>query len=177
MLATKFEHIRMHENQTFSSFYSELSDIVNSSFNLREPIPNSKVIKEILKSLLKIFTPKVIAIEESKDIDFMRVDELVGFIQTYEMTQLNSHKPKDYAFKDFENEEKDTEIPYDVIHDELAHTVKRIKRVMKFNKRYKNQESRKEKKTYEQSSNVKEKDSSKGKKFECFNCEGLRHYA
>ena len=150
MLATKFEHIRMHENQTFSSFYSELSDIVNSSFNLREPIPNSKVIKEILKSLLQIFTPKVIAIEESQDIDFMRVDELVGFIQTYEMTQLNSHKPKDYAFKDFENEEKDTEIPYDVIHDELAHTVKRIKRVTKFNKRfYKNQESGKGKRPNE----------------------------
>ena len=80
----------------------------------------------------------------------MRVDELVGFIQTYEMTQLNSHKPKDYAFKDFENEEKDTEIPYDVIHDELAHTVKRIKRVMKFNKRfYKNQESGKGKRPNE----------------------------
>ena len=81
-----------------------------------------------MKSLLQIFTPKVIAIEESKDIDFMRVDELVGFIQTYEMTQLNSHKPKDSTFKAFENEEKDTEIPYDVIHDELAHMVKRIKR-------------------------------------------------
>ena len=45
MLATKFENIKVHENQTFSSFYSELSDIVNSSFNLGEPIPNSKVEK------------------------------------------------------------------------------------------------------------------------------------
>ena len=35
----------------------------------------------------------------------------------------------------------------------------------------------KEKRPNEQTSNVKEKYSSKGKKFECFNCEGLRHYA
>ena len=34
ILATKFENIRMHENPTFSSFYSELSDIVNSSLIL-----------------------------------------------------------------------------------------------------------------------------------------------
>ena len=124
MLATKFENIRMHENQIFSSFYSELSDIVNSSFNLREPIPNSKVIREIFKSLLQIFRPKVAVIEESKDIDSVRVDELVGSIQTYEMTQPNSHKPKDSAFKAFENEKKDTKMPYEVTHDELAHMVK-----------------------------------------------------
>ena len=43
MLTTKFENIKVHENQTFSSFYCKLSDIVNSSFNLGEPIPNSKV--------------------------------------------------------------------------------------------------------------------------------------
>ena len=30
MLATRFENIMMHENQTFSSFYSKLSDIVIS---------------------------------------------------------------------------------------------------------------------------------------------------
>ena len=51
MFTTKFENIRMHEYQNFSFCYSELSDIVNSSFNLREPIPDSKVIRKILRSL------------------------------------------------------------------------------------------------------------------------------
>ena len=62
MPATKFENIRMYENQTFSSFYFELSDIVNSSFNLGEPILDSKVVMKILKSLPKRFKPKVTAI-------------------------------------------------------------------------------------------------------------------
>ena len=111
MLATKFEHIRMHENQTFSSFYSELSDIVNSSFNLREPIPNSKVVRKILRSLQERFRLKVTTTEESKDIDSMRVDELVDSIQMYEMNLPNSHNPKDSTFKASENEEKDIEMP------------------------------------------------------------------
>ena len=33
------------------------------------------------------------------DIDFMRVDELVGFIQTYEMTLPSSQKLKNFVFK------------------------------------------------------------------------------
>ena len=93
------------------------------------------------------------------------------------MTIPSSQKPKDSAFKVFENEEKDIEIPYDITRDELAYMAKMIKRVMKFNKRfYKNQESGKRKRLNEQSSNKKEKGSFKDKKLECFNCGGLRHY-
>ena len=79
--------------------FSKLSDIVNFSFNLGEPILDSKVVRKILRSLPKRFRPKVTTIEDSKDINSMRVDELVGFIQTYEMTLPNSQKPKDFAFK------------------------------------------------------------------------------
>ena len=83
-------------NNTFSSFYSELSDIVNSSFNLRESILDSKVVRKMLRSLLEGFRPKVTTIKESKDIDSMRIDELVSSIETYEMTLPSSKKPKDY---------------------------------------------------------------------------------
>ena len=82
MLATRFENIKMHENQTFSFFYYKLIDIINSSFNLGKPSLDSKVVMVILRYLQERFRPKVTAIEESKDINSMRVDELVGFIQT-----------------------------------------------------------------------------------------------
>ena len=127
MLATKFEDIKMYENQTFSSFYYELSDIINFLFNAGEPIPNSKVVRKILRSLLEKFRPKVTVIEESKDINSMRVDELIGSIQTYEMTPPSFQKPKDFIFKALENEDKDIEMQYDITHDELAHMAKRIK--------------------------------------------------
>ena len=68
MLTSKFESLRMQENYNFSSFYSALSDIVNSFFNLEERIPNSKVVRKIPRSLPERIRPKVTAIEESKDI-------------------------------------------------------------------------------------------------------------
>ena len=97
----------MHENQTFSFFDFELSDIVNYSFNLGETIPDSKIVRKILRSLPKKFRTKVIVIEGSRDINSMRVDELVGSIQTYEITLPSSQKPKDSTFKVFENEDND----------------------------------------------------------------------
>lgn len=57
----------------------------------------------------------------------MRVDELVGFFQIYEMTFLNSQKRKDSTFKDNEIEEKESENHNEIIRDELALMAKRIR--------------------------------------------------
>ena len=70
-----------------------------------------------MRSLLEKFRPKVTTIQESKNIDSMRVDELVGSIQTYELTLPSSQKSKDFAFKAFDTEKKDIEIPYDITRD------------------------------------------------------------
>ena len=98
--------IRMQDDQTFFAFCSKLGVIVNSSFNLRETIPKTKLVKKILRSLLERFRLKVTTIEESKDIDSMRVNELVGSLWTYEMTLLDSQKPRESIFKALENEKK-----------------------------------------------------------------------
>ena len=108
----------------------------------------------------------------------LRVDELVGPIKTYEITLPSSQKPKYYAFKAFENKEKDIKISYDITRDELAHMAKKIENVIKFNRKfYKNQESRKGKRPNEQSSKENGKGSSKSKKVECFNCGDPGHFA
>ncbi|KAL6338115.1 hypothetical protein AAG906_010684 [Vitis piasezkii] len=65
MLTSIFESIRMQDDQTFSAFYYELSDIVNSSFNLGERILESKIVRMILRYILERFKPKVTTIEKS----------------------------------------------------------------------------------------------------------------
>ena len=76
----------MDDHETFGEFHAKLMDIVNSSFNLSEPISNSKVVRKILRSLPNRFRAKVTAIKESKDMDSLKIDELVGSLQTFEMT-------------------------------------------------------------------------------------------
>ena len=94
MLTSRFETIRMEDHEKFGEFHAKLMDIMNSSFNLGEPIPNSKVVRKILRSLPERFSAKVTTIEESKDVDSLKVDELVGSLQTFEITLESPRKSK-----------------------------------------------------------------------------------
>ena len=66
-LTTSFEEIKMEEDEPFDEFYAKLKDIVNSAFNLEETIPEPKIVRKVLKSLLERFHAKITEIKESKD--------------------------------------------------------------------------------------------------------------
>ena len=88
----------MEENE----FYAKLKDIVNFVFNLRETIPEPKIVRKVLRSLLERFHAKITAIEESKDIDQIPLTKLVGNLQTYELGLSRigkSSKSKSMALK------------------------------------------------------------------------------
>ena len=77
-LTTSCEEIKMEEDESFNEFYAKLKNIVNSAFNLGETIPESKIVRKVLRSLPKRFHSKITAIEESKDINKIPLTELVG---------------------------------------------------------------------------------------------------
>ena len=66
---TSFEEIKMEEDETLNEFYAKLKDIVNSTFNLGDHIPEPKIVRKVLRSLPERFHAKITAIEESKEID------------------------------------------------------------------------------------------------------------
>ena len=78
MLTTRFEELKMSEDESFDSFYSKLNEVVVSKFNLGEKIEDSKIVRKILRSLPKSFRVKVTAIEEGNDLDDIKVQELIG---------------------------------------------------------------------------------------------------
>ena len=78
---TSFEEIKMEENESFDEFYAKLKDIVNSTFNLGEIIPEPKIVRKVLRSLPERFHAKITAIEESKDIDKIPLTKLVSNLQ------------------------------------------------------------------------------------------------
>ena len=77
-LTTSFEEIKMEEDESFDEFYAKLKDIVNSTFNLGETIPEPKIVRKVLRFLPERFHAKITTIEESKDIDQILLTELVG---------------------------------------------------------------------------------------------------
>ena len=85
MLTTRFEEVNMSDDKSFDSFYGRLNKIVIVKLNLGEKIEDSKVVRKILRSLPKSFRAKVTTIEESKDLDKIKIQEFIGSLQTYEL--------------------------------------------------------------------------------------------
>ena len=89
----------MSEDESFNSFYSKLNEVVVSKFNLGEKTEDSKLVRKILRSLPKSFRAKVTAIEESKDHDDIKVQELISSLQAYELLLPTQRKSKSLALK------------------------------------------------------------------------------
>jgi hypothetical protein len=89
----------MLENEIFGEFYTRINDLRNSMVSLRKKVTDAKLIKKILMSLPERFKIKVTSIEESKDLDSMKIEELVESLQTYEYSLPPVKKAKGMAFK------------------------------------------------------------------------------
>ena len=108
------------DDEYFNEFYAKLNDIINFAYNLGEIYDHSKIVRKILRSLTEVFRSKVTAITESKDVDFIPIDELVGSLQSYELDLPKTSKSKSMAIKSvddvdvigFDDELSTTEIAY-----------------------------------------------------------------
>jgi hypothetical protein len=80
MLISKFKEIEMFQD-------------------LRKSISDVKLIRKILRSLPEHFRIKVTTIEESKDLELMKIKELVGSLQTYEYSLPSITNAKTIALK------------------------------------------------------------------------------
>lgn len=96
--------------------------------SLGEDIPDSKVVRKVLRSLLKRFRPKISTIEESKDLKVMKLEELMGSLQTFEAAIKEPTKKKGIALKveEFSKSNEDSD-------DDLALVAKRFKKFFKRN--------------------------------------------
>ena len=63
-LTTNFEEIKIEEDESFDEFYAKIKDIVNSTFNLGESIPEPKIVRKVLRSLPERFHTQITAIEK-----------------------------------------------------------------------------------------------------------------
>jgi hypothetical protein len=81
MLISRFEEIKMLEDEKFGEFYSKMSDLRNSMVSLGKTVSDVKRIHKILRSLPERFRIKVTKTAESKDLEEMKSEELVGSLQ------------------------------------------------------------------------------------------------
>jgi RNA-binding protein YhbY len=174
MLLSRFEEIKMLEEETFEEFYSKISDLRNSMVSLGKPVSDVKLIRKILRYLPERSRIKVTIIEESKDLEEMKIEELVRSLQTYELSLPPVKKVKAIALKaskkkvevssgdDFEDEEK--------IVAMLAKNFRRLMRNDRFKKKF---SERMKKAPRESEPEEPEKKDPRG--LRCFECSGFGH--
>jgi len=100
--------------------------------SLGKKVPDAKLIKKILRSLPERFRIKVTSIEESKDLDSMKIEDLVGSLQTYEYSLPLVKKAKGMAFKATKSKVSSDEDSGN--EEELAMIANKINKLMKTDK-------------------------------------------
>ena len=125
----------MREDESFDSFYGKLNEVVIGKFALGEKTEDSKVVKKILRTFPKSFRAKVTAIEESKDLDEIKIQELISFLQTYELSLPSQRKRKSLALKTI-NERVEAQDSSDEgkVEKEVAYLAKNFRKFLKFKK-------------------------------------------
>jgi len=174
MLISRFEEIKMLEDETFGEFYSKMRDLRNSMVSLGKTVSDVKLIRKILRSVPERFRIKVTTIEESKDLEEMKIEELVGSLQTYELSLPPVKKLKTIALKP---SKKKVEVSSgDDSEDEENAVVllaKFFERLMR-NEWYKKKFSKKMKKAPRESE-PKEAEKKDPRGPRCFECSGFGH--
>src|ERR1044072_1927759 len=171
MLTTQFETLRMGEDQTIAEFHMQIRDIANSSLPRR-------------------FAMKVTAIEEAQDIGNMQVDDLIGSLQTFELSLNDKADKKNKSIAFMSNiDEGDDESESDYA-GEFTEALALLSR--KFNRAFKKFDRRtRPNVTDKLSDNVKKFDNSRNTSFQrkfkddekqsrakgiqCHECEGYGH--
>lgn len=89
-LRGEFEAARMTEGEIISDYYSRLIAIVNKMKRTGEKLDDVRVMEKILRSLTHNFEHVVTAIEESKNLETISTEELLGSPRVHEQRILQN---------------------------------------------------------------------------------------
>jgi hypothetical protein len=91
----------MNETKDIETYLLRVDEVFNAIRGLGEDLNESLVVQKVLRSLLLKYDAKVSAIEETRDLTKMTMDELHGCLIAYEMTtSTESDQPNnEVAFK------------------------------------------------------------------------------
>ena len=85
-LRGEFESVQMKSSESISDYHTRIMVIVNQMRRNGEALSDARITEKILRSLDPKFDFVIVAIEESKEVDKLTVDEL--------MSSLQAHKQK-----------------------------------------------------------------------------------
>ncbi|GJR59723.1 zf-CCHC domain-containing protein [Tanacetum coccineum] len=85
LFVQKYEEFTITDDETIDCAFSRFNTIITSLKALDESFSSRNHVRKFLRALPSKWRPKVTAIEESKDLSKLSLDELVGNLKVYEV--------------------------------------------------------------------------------------------
>ncbi|XP_071916203.1 uncharacterized protein [Coffea arabica] len=83
-LRREFELLRMKDKENIKDYSDKLLNIVNKIRLIGEQLPDSRVLEKVLVSLPKRFEVKISSLEDSRDLSWMTLPELINALEAQE---------------------------------------------------------------------------------------------
>ena len=80
----EFETLLMKEGESIETFFNRVSNIVNQIRTYGDTIEDVKIIQTVLRSRPPKYDHIVVAIEESKDLSTLTLNQLMDSLQAHE---------------------------------------------------------------------------------------------
>ncbi|RDX78069.1 hypothetical protein CR513_41708, partial [Mucuna pruriens] len=87
-LRRQYELLSMIEQETIADYFNRIQVVTNSMRACDEAMADSKIVEKVLRTLTPSFDHIVVAIEESKDLEKMTVEELQNSLEAHEQRVL-----------------------------------------------------------------------------------------
>jgi hypothetical protein len=154
-LIRKYELFAMEQNESLDSMSTRFSSIVNELKNLGRTFNSEEIARKILRSLSKRWRPKVLVMEECRDLTLLSYQELIGALMAHEITlnedDVEASSSKKMALQAESNERQDSDL-----EDETVLFARRFKNKFfnrKLNKTPNNNNNNKAPKKFNESKN------------------------
>ncbi|GJW38910.1 zf-CCHC domain-containing protein [Tanacetum coccineum] len=179
LLVQQYEQFTIPEEESIDNAFARFNTIITSLKALDEGFSSKNYVRKFLRALHPKWRAKVTAIEESKDLTSLSLDELIGNLKVYEVIIKNDsemvkgkrEQNKSLALKAKKESSDEDSSNSDSEDEEYAMAVKEFKKFFKRRGRFARQ-PRDERKSFQRSRSDKDGKSER----KCFRCGDPNHF-
>ncbi|XP_073221493.1 uncharacterized protein [Cicer arietinum] len=105
MLRRQYELLQMEEDEVVADYFNRVQVVVNQMRTNGESLTEVVIIEKILRTLTQRYNHIMVAIEESKDLDKMKVEDLQGSLEAHELRVQREDDEAQIAAEDSDSDE------------------------------------------------------------------------